>query len=86
MKKIIKEDFKAIYWIEHMNYNDPNLLSGEMNITEEEATNKLIDLEKRGLIVIEYREGKIYGSQLTKEGKEIFNGKKYMKWKLELGY
>ena len=37
-------------------------------------------------IGFEYCEGKIYGSQLTEKGKEIWNDSKYNNWKKELGY
>ena len=69
-----------------MNYNNPKLLSEQLNVPKKEAKNKLLELEKKYLIKIEIREGEIYGSQLTKKGKEIWNSKKYSKWKEDLGY
>lgn len=84
--KITKEDFEILHWIEYMNYNDLRLLSETLGITKEDAEKKLLELEKRKLIKIEYRENKIYGSQLTEEGKKIWDDDNYLKWKLELGY
>jgi len=86
MVEITKKDFEILHWIEYMNYNNPKLLSEQLDISEDEAKKKLLDLEKRGLIKIENREGKIYGSQLTEKGKEIWNNQKYNEWKEELGY
>ena len=84
--KIAKKYFEILHWIEYMNYNNPELLSKQLNITKKEAENKLLELEKKDLIKIEIREGGIYGSQLTEKGKEIWNSKKYSKWKENLGY
>lgn len=84
--KITKEEFEAIYWIEYMNYNNPKLLSKQINISEEEAKKLLLHFEKEDIIKIERRENKIYGSQLTKKGKEIWNDNSYKKLKEELGY
>lgn len=86
MKDMIsKQDFKFLFLIDFMNYNDPNLLS-DNEISEKEAEDKLNELEKRGLIKIEHREGKIYGSQLTEKGKDIMEDKNYLEWKEEFGY
>lgn len=83
---ITRADFEVLYLIEFMQFNNPNQLSEQMNISKEEATKKLKRFEKRGLIVIEYRENKIYGSQLTEKGKKIYSDSKYGGWKEELGY
>lgn len=84
--KIAKKDFEILHWIEYMNYNNPELLSKQLDITKKEAENKLLELGKKGLIKIETREGEMYGSQLTEKGKEIWNNKKRSKWKEDLGY
>jgi len=84
--KISREDFEIIFWIEFMGYGDPSRLSGQMNKSEEGVEKRLRGLEERGLIKIELRDGKIYGSSLTSRGVEVFNDKQYLKWKLELGY
>ena len=86
MMEITKQDFEILFWIEYMNYNNPKLLSGQLEISEQKIKNKLLNLEKEELIKIEYRENKIYGSQLTEKGKEIWNNEKYDEWKEELGY
>jgi predicted transcriptional regulator len=83
---ITKQIFEAIFHIEFMNQNNPELLSKAMEIQEKEATKILLELEKQGIIKIQKKENKIYGSQLTEKGKEIFNNKKYLNWKLKLGY
>jgi DNA-binding MarR family transcriptional regulator len=81
-----KQDFEIIFWIEYMHYNNPKLLSEHIGISKEEAEKKLRKFEKQGLIEIEMREGRIYGSRLTKKGKKIFKDVQYNKWKEELGY
>jgi DNA-binding MarR family transcriptional regulator len=84
--EITKKDFEILHWIEYMNYNNPKLLSKQLGSSKKEAENKLLELEKKDLIKTEIREKKIYGSQLTKKGKGIWNSKKYSKWKEELDY
>ena len=85
-QKISKKDFEILHWIEHMCFNNPKQLSEQVEISKQKAEKKLIQFEKRGLIKIEYREGKIYGSQLTDKGKQIWEDDKYLNWKLELGF
>ena len=84
--KLTKEDFEIVYWIHFMQYNNPKQISQQMGISEEKAKSKLKEFEANGFIEIEYCEGKIYGSQLTEKGKEIWNDSKYNNWKKELGY
>jgi NTP pyrophosphatase (non-canonical NTP hydrolase)/predicted transcriptional regulator len=86
MVEVSEIEFKAIFWIEHMHYNNPNSLANQINLNNEEAKNLLLSLEEKGLIQIEYREDKIYGSRLTKDGKDIFNDERWSKLKMELGY
>jgi hypothetical protein len=83
-EKISKKDFEIIFSIEFILFNNPKQLSQQLSITEIEAEKKLLEFEAEGLIKIENREGKIYGSQLTKKGLAIFNDPKYEKWKKEL--
>ena len=81
-----KKDFEILYWIEYMNYNYPKSISKQIGITEEKAEKKLKEFEKKGLIEIEMRDEEIYGSRLTKKGKNVWDDEKYFKWKEELGY
>ena len=69
-----------------MNYNYPKSISKQMGITEEKAEKKLKEFEKEGLIEIEMRDGEIYGSRLTKKGKNVWDDEKYFKLKGEPGY
>ncbi len=83
---IDKKDFEFLYLVKFMNYNNPEVLSENVDISKEEAEGKMKELEKMGLIEIEYKEEEIYDSQLTKKGEEFWNDDKYSKWKIELGY
>lgn len=83
---LTKKEFEAIYLIEFMKYNNPKLLSEEMNITQEESENLIYNLQIKMLISIEERENKIYGSQLTNIGKAVWNFPEWEEYKLELGY
>jgi len=83
---ISKKDFEILYWIEFMKYNSPKQLSKVIEVSGGKLISNLKEFEKKGLISIEFREGKVYGSQLTEKGKAIWNNKKYLKWKEELGY
>ncbi len=84
--KLTKKEFEALHLIEFMNYNNPELLSKEMKISNEEAENILYSLRNKILITIEERENEIYGSQLTNLGKEIWNSPEWEEYKIELGY
>ncbi len=86
MEKVSKKDFEILFYIEFGAFNDPKGLSSKLGISEKEAEEKIKEFEKRELITMEYREGKIYGSQLTEKGKQIWNNKKYLNWKVEGGY
>jgi DNA-binding MarR family transcriptional regulator len=81
---IDREDFEALHWIEYMGLNNPNKLAPQLSISKEEANDKLIELERKGLIKIEHREGRIYGSQLTEEGKRVWEDDKYSTIREEL--
>jgi predicted transcriptional regulator len=85
-KMIDKTDFEVIFWIESMGYNNPDLLSEQMDWPIKEAEKYLLRLEQEGLIKIEYKENKIYSSQLTVKGREIYEDRNYKTWKEELGY
>lgn len=84
--EISKRDFAILFYVEFQGDNYPKELAKQLKISENEAEAELLRLEKKGLIKIEYREGEIYGSQLTGEGAKIFNDDKYINWKVELGY
>ena len=77
--ELTKEDFEILYNIEMVGLNDPDRLGTRIRGTKEEVENKFKDLERRGLLEIEYRKGKFYGAQLTEKGKEIYNDSKYEK-------
>ncbi|MBS3141141.1 hypothetical protein J4405_03280 [Candidatus Woesearchaeota archaeon] len=83
---ITKEDFEILHWVEFMNYNDPKKLSQQMGLSEKEAEIKMKELEKNELIIRECRFGKLYGYKLTEKGLKIWNAKRYLNWKLGLGY
>jgi DNA-binding MarR family transcriptional regulator len=83
---ITNQEFKTIHIIEFMNYNNPKQISEELGIDENGAKKLLKNLEEKELITIEYREDKIYGSKLTKKGKNIWDSKEFKELKIELGY
>ena len=81
-----RKEFEILHWIEYMNYNNPKQLSKQMEISEQEAEDKLRELADKDLIKIEFRNNQIYGSQLTEKGKAILEENGYGKWKEELGF
>jgi hypothetical protein len=83
---IPKEIFKVIYAV---GFWSDTSLSGIKHVTkldEKKIEQILKKLEKEKVAIREYRDKKIYSSKLTEKGQKIFDNKKYLNWKLELGY
>ena len=68
MKSLSKKQKTAIYWLHYMQYNYPKALAEHIDITEKEADKIIRDLEDKGFISVEERDGSIYGSKLTAKG------------------
>lgn len=66
--KLTKQEKTAIYWLHYMQYNYPKSLAEHMDITMKEAEKMIRDLEDKGFISVEERDGEIYGSKLTPKG------------------
>ena len=80
-EKISRKDFEILFWIEFMNDSDPLRLADRLKISKDEAYQILLDFKNRGWINIVNRNGKFYESTLKKEGRKIFEDKRYDEWK-----
>ena len=65
---LTKQERTALHWIHYMKYNHPKSLGKQMEISEKDAEKMIRDLEDKGFIGVEERDGSIYGSQLTAKG------------------
>lgn len=81
-----KKDFEILFAIAFWHKGDSEGISQEVGITKKEAEKRLKEFEREGLIGIKMKNQKIYDLWLTKEGWKKFDDKKYLNWKLELGY
>jgi predicted transcriptional regulator len=81
--ELTKEEYEVLYWIARNGLMDFERLS--LNIDLKKAQLIVNKLEKKGLIKISYREGKIYGFMETELGNKMLEDKKYEEWYYELG-
>ena len=79
------DDFKILSDIENLEYDDANQIAKSLDISFEKAEEILKDIEKRGLIEIDYSDEDIapgevlkviYQCILADKGKNILNNKK----------
>ena len=88
-EKIIEvsdEDIEYLFLITYECFGDPETLSEKLMIPEKKVKEKLEELDSKGLIKIEYKDGEIYGSMLTKIGAKIYETPKYKGIKALWGY
>ncbi len=78
-----KEEYEVLYWIARNGLMDFERLSS--NIELKKAKVIISKLEKKGLIKISHREGKIYGFMETELDNKTLEDKKYETWYNELG-
>ncbi len=88
-EKIIEvsdEDIEYLFLITYECFGDVESLAEKLKIPEQKVKAKLEELESKGLIKIEYKDGEIYGSMLTKIGAKIYETPKYKGIKALWGY
>jgi len=88
-EKIIEvsdEDIEYLFLITYECFGDPETLADLLKIPEKKVKVKLEELESKGLIKLEYKDGEIYGSMLTKIGVKIYDSPKYKGIKALWGY
>lgn len=83
---ITREIFKIIYAVGFWSDTSLKGIKFVTKLNEKKSEQLLKKLEKEEIVFIEYRNNKIYSSKLTKKGQKIFDDKKYLNWKVELGY
>lgn len=88
-EKIIEvsdEDIEYLFLITYECFGDVESLADLLKLSSEKVKMKLEELETKGLIKIEYKDGEIYGSMLTKIGAKIYDSPKYKGIKALWGY
>ena len=88
-EKIIEindEDVEYLFLIIYECFGDPETLSEKLRVPKEKVVAKLEELETKGLITLEYKDGEIYGSMITKIGAKIYEDPKYKGIKSMWGY
>jgi predicted transcriptional regulator len=84
--EISDEDIEYLFLIIYECFGDPETLSEKMKVSKEKVKLKLEELETKGLIKIEYKDGEIYGSMITSIGAKIYEDPKYKGIKSLWGY
>ena len=84
--EIDDEDIEYLFLIIYECFGDVETLSEKLRVSEEKVKMKLEELESKGLIKIEYQDGKIYGSMITKIGAKVYDQPKYKGIKSLWGY
>lgn len=79
--EITKNEYGVLYLIARNGRTDFKRLG----IGLERAKSIVLELEKKGLVKINYRDGEIYGFIETPLGEKTLADKKYEKWFLEFG-